>query len=170
MGFYHEEGAMIRKLFQTNDDIVPLVLRVFLGFLILPHCMQKLLGWYGGEGFAGTMAYLTGMGMPALLAFLDIMCEPLACLGLIPGFMTRIAAALVTIEMTVAIFMIHLPYGLFMNWNGKQAGEGFEYNLLVIIIAIALLIKGGGKWSIDKAASDLFDALFSGVSFRDVVR
>jgi putative oxidoreductase len=161
---------MIRKLFQTSDDVTPLVLRVFLGFLILPHCMQKLFGWYGGEGFSGTMAYLTGMGMPAVLAFLEIASEPLACLGLIPGFMTRAAAFLVTVEMTVSIFMIHLPYGLFMNWNGKQAGEGFEYNLLVIIIAVVLLIKGGGKWSIDKAVSDLLDALFGGASPRAFVR
>jgi putative oxidoreductase len=161
---------MITKLFQTNDDVAPLVLRVFLGFLILPHCMQKLFGWYGGEGFSGTMAYLTGMGMPATLAFLDIMFEPLACLGLIPGFMTRIAASLVIIEMTVAIFMIHLPYGLFMNWNGKQAGEGFEYDLLVIIVSVALLIKGGGKWSIDKVVSDWLDALFTGVGQRGIVK
>jgi len=150
---------MIQKLFHTSDDVAPLVLRVFLGFLILPHCMQKLFGWYGGAGFSGTMVYLTGMGMPVVLAFLDIMCEPLSCLGLIPGFMTRIAALLLGVEMTVAIFMIHLPYGLFMNWNGNQAGEGFEYNLLVIIISVALLIKGGGKWSLDRVISKMLEMM-----------
>jgi putative oxidoreductase len=152
---------MIKKLFETSEDITPFVLRVFVGFLMLMHGMQKLFGWFGGEGMSGTMTHLMGMGMPAYLATLYMMCDPLVCLGLVPGFMTRIAALLLTIEMTVAIFMIQLPYGLFMNWSGRQSGEGMEYNLLVIVVAIALMIRGGGKWSIDRLISRMIELLMN---------
>jgi len=50
--------------------------------------------------------------------------------------------------------MVHLPNGFFMNWFGKQAGEGYEYHLLVIGIALALLISGAGKWSVDKVIAE----------------
>jgi putative oxidoreductase len=89
------------------------------------------------------------MGVPAFLAFLAILAESGGALALISGFLTRVAAFGIACNMVVAIFMVHLPNGFFMNWFGKQQGEGFEYHLLVIAIAIALIIKGGGRWSID---------------------
>jgi putative oxidoreductase len=92
------------------------------------------------------------------------------CFGLLPGFMTRLAALLLTVEMTVAIFMIHLPYGFFMNWNGTQSGEGIEYHLLVIIVAIALMIRGGGKWSLDYVISKMIEKLMNAIGSTGAAR
>lgn len=146
---------MLKKLFQTNDDVALLVLRLLLGIVFFPHGMQKLFGWFGGYGFSGTFGYFTGsMGVPAIFAFLAIVAEGLGCLGLITGFLTRLSAFGIGMNMLVAVLMIHHKFGFFMNWDGKQAGEGIEYHLLVIAIAIALVIRGGGKWSVDKAIAD----------------
>ena len=144
-------GSMLQKLIRTEDDIGGLVLRVMLGIVFFPHGAQKLFGWFGGNGFSGTMAFFTDkMGIPAVLAFLAIMAESVGAVAVIAGFLTRIGALGIGTNMVVAIFMVHLPNGFFMNWVGNQKGEGFEYHLLVIAIALTLVIKGGGKWSIDR--------------------
>jgi putative oxidoreductase len=149
---------MLKKLFQTNDDVALLVLRIMLGLVFFPHGMQKLTTMFGGYGFEGTMGFFTGkLGVPAVFAFLAIMAEGLGWMGLVSGFLTRIAAFGIGMNMAVAVYMIHWHNGFFMNWygvmtsEGKPAGEGFEFHLLVIAIALALMIRGGGKWSIDKA-------------------
>lgn len=145
---------MFNKLIQTDDDSAGLVLRVFLGIVFFPHGAQKLLGWFGGHGFTGTMGFFTeNMGIPVFFAFLAIMAESLGSIALLTGFMTRIAALGIGTVMVVAVLMVHLPNGFFMNWFGNQKGEGFEFHLLAIAIAIALIIKGGGKWSIDRFLS-----------------
>jgi len=143
----------MKKLFLgTDNDITPLILRLGLGVVMFPHGAQKLLGWFGGYGFSGTMGYFTDtMGIPAVIAFLVIMAESFGSLGLIFGFLTRLSALGVGLVMTGAVLMVHLQYGFFMNWNGKQAGEGFEYHILAIVIVLALLIKGGGALSVDRA-------------------
>jgi putative oxidoreductase len=147
---------MLKKLFQTEDDTAVLILRVLLGVVFFPHGMQKLLGWFGGYGFAGTMdMFTTKLAIPAVFAFLAIMAEGLGSLGLITGFLTRVAAFGITINMIVAVYLMHWQNGLFMNWFGNQKGEGFEYHLLVIAMGIALMIKGGGKWSVDKGIGDV---------------
>ncbi len=146
---------MVKKLFATNDDTALLILRVLLGIVFFPHGMQKLFGWFGGYGFSGTFGFFTGsMHVPAVLAFLAIIAEGLGCLGLITGFLTRLSALGIGTNMLVAVLMIHYKFGFFMNWDGKQAGEGIEYHILVIAIALALIIRGGGKWSVDKAIAD----------------
>ena len=72
---------MWKKLFQTNDDVAALVLRLMLGIVFFPHGMQKLLGWFGGHGFEGTMGFFTGkLGIPALFAFLAIIAESLGAI------------------------------------------------------------------------------------------
>jgi putative oxidoreductase len=141
---------MIKKLLETNDDIAGFVLRVLLGVVMLPHGAQKLLGWFGGYGFSGTMGFFTGnMGIPAVFAFLVIMSEFFGSLALIAGALTRFAAFGAGCVMLGATLMVHLPHGFFMNWAGKQQGEGFEYHLLAMAIAVTLMIIGGGRWSID---------------------
>lgn len=144
----------MRKLFATSDSWSLLILRVTLGVVMFPHGAQKLLGWYGGYGFSGTMNMFTEkMGIPTFLAFLVIMAESLGSLGLIVGFLTRVAAFGVFCIMVVAIAMVHWPNGFFMNWSGKQPGEGFEYHLLAIGIALVLMIYGGGKGSVDQGVA-----------------
>ena len=142
---------MFKKLIQTDDDVSRLLMRVLLGIVFFPHGAQKLLGWFGGGGFSATMSlFMDKMGIPAVLAFLAIMAESVGAVALIAGFLTRIAALGIATNMTVAIFMVHLPNGFFMNWFGNQKGEGYEFHILAIALAVALIIKGGGKWSIDR--------------------
>lgn len=145
---------MFNKLVRTDNDISALILRIMLGIVFFPHGAQKLFGWFGGNGFSGTMAFFTDkMGIPAVLAFLAIMAESVGALAVIAGFLTRIGALGIGTNMVVAIFMVHLPYGFFMNWFGQKQGEGFEFHLLAIAIAAALIIKGGGRWSVDRMIS-----------------
>ncbi len=141
---------MFGRLFRTNNDITPLILRLFLGAIFFPHGAQKALGLFGGYGFSGTLGFFTQkMGMPVVIALLVIAAEFLGSIGLITGFLTRLSAFGIASVMTGAIFMVHLPNGFFMNWTGKQAGEGFEFHLLAIGIALVLMITGGGGLSID---------------------
>src|SRR5512139_2449416 len=132
---------MLKKLFQTENDTATMILRVLLGVLFFPHGMQKLLGWFGGYGFSGTYGFFTGSGIPVLFAVLAILAEGLGSLGLLTGLLTRVSALGIGTNMVVAVLMIHHKFGFFMNWDGKQAGEGFEYHLLAIAIALALIIK-----------------------------
>ena len=140
----------MKCLFQTNDKFSYWIPRVILGCVMLPHGAQKLFGWFGGFGFTNTMAYFTQTaGLPWIIAFLIVMGESLGSLGLILGFFTRLSALGLICIMVGAIITVHIPNGFFMNWFGKQAGEGFEYHLLVIGMSIPLLISGGGKYSVD---------------------
>src|SRR5437773_551609 len=124
---------MFRKLIATDDNPATLILRLVLGVVFFAHGAQKLLGWFGGPGFSGTMGMFTGyLHIPAPLAFLAIAAEFFGGLGLILGFLTRIAAFGIAVNMLVAIATVHHSYGFFMNWTGTQKGEGFEYHLLVL--------------------------------------
>lgn len=145
---------MLNKIFSTADEVSVLVLRVVLAIVFFPHGSQKVLGWFGGYGFGATMDTFTNtLGIPVIPAFLAIMAEFLGSLGLFVGLLTRVAALGIFSVMAVAVPMLHLKHGFFMNWFGNQQGEGFEYHLLVMAIAVALMIKGGGKWSLDAQIS-----------------
>ena len=134
----------------NKDNMAGLLLRLTLGFVMLPHGLQKTLGLFGGYGFEGTMGFLTGHAhLPYLIALLVVLGESLGSLGLIFGVMTRFCAFGVFCIMLGAIFTVHMPNGFFMNWGGTQAGEGFEYHILAIGISLALMSVGGGKWSFD---------------------
>lgn len=141
---------MLRLLLKTDDDQTRMLCRVVLGVVVFAHGAQKLFGWFGGNGFSGTMEFFSGtMGIPAMFAFLAIMTESVGSLALIVGALTRVAALGIAVIMVVAIVMVHASNGFFMNWSGNQSGEGFEYHLLVLALATTLIIKGGGLLSID---------------------
>lgn len=141
----------MKALFQTDDSWTGLILRLTLGMVIFPHGAQKLLGWYGGFGFSGTKGFFTEtMHLPWLIAFLVIVGESFGSVALLLGFLTRFTSASLAVIMVGAIVTTHIPHGFFMNWFGKQQGEGYEYHLLVIGIAVALLVTGAGRWSIDR--------------------
>jgi len=138
-------------LLQTDSGVVGLILRITLAVVIFPHGAQKVFGWFGGHGFRGTMKFFTASGIPAIFAFLAIATEFLGPLGLAVGLLTRVAAFGIACVMFVAIATTHWPHGFFMNWYGNQKGEGFEYHLLVLGMAISLIIGGAGIWSLDAA-------------------
>ncbi|MBL8036870.1 DoxX family protein [Nitrospira sp. CMX1] len=138
------------SFFRTDDSWAGFILRVGLGVVIFTHGAQKLFGWFGGNGFEGTMGFFTQkMGLPWLVAWLVIIGESLGSLGLIAGLLTRFTAASFIVIMIGAIAMVHWPQGFFMNWFGQQPGEGFEYHLLVIAMSAALVVSGGGRWALD---------------------
>ena len=142
---------MLRKLTHTENSPAIAILRIVLGFLFFAHGAQKMLGWFGGRGFTGTMGFFTNnLHIPAPLAFLAIAAEFFGGIGLILGLLTRVAAFGITVNMLVAILTVHLQFGLFANWTGAQKGEGIEYHLLVLAITTFLMIKGAGAFSIDR--------------------
>jgi putative oxidoreductase len=144
---------MFRKLLATSDDWTLTLMRLVLGVVFFAHGAQKMLGWFGGPGFSATMESFTHGGIPAPLAFLAIAAEFFGGIGLVVGLLSRVAAFGIVVNMVVAILAVHLPNGLFMNWSGAQKGEGFEFHLLAIALGIAILVRGAGMVSMDRALS-----------------
>jgi len=145
---------MTRKLIATDNDAAITVLRLVLGIVFFAHGAQKMLGWFGGYGFTGTMGFFTGMlHIPAVFAFLAIAAEFFGGLGLLFGLLTRVAAFGVFCNMLVAVAMVHHQFGFFMNWAGTQKGEGFEFHLLALAATVFLMIRGAGAASLDRLLS-----------------
>ena len=93
----------MKNILKTTDSFYPTIARLTLGIVMFPHGAQKVLGWFGGYGFSGTMGFFTGqMHIPALFAFLAIAAEFAGSLGLITGFLSRIAAFGIAANMVVA--------------------------------------------------------------------
>src|SRR6266436_6626668 len=144
---------VLNKLFRTDNDIATAIVRLVLGVVFFAHGAQKLLGWFGGYGFTGTMGFFTGvLHIPAIFAFLAIAAEFFGGLGLIFGFLTRIAAVGVLSNMIVAIALVHRQFGFFMNWTGTQKGEGYEYHLVILSVTVLLIIRGAGAVSLSSPA------------------
>jgi len=146
----------IKQFFATDQQSWSLFLvRLALGIAILPHGMQKALGLFGGYGFTGTVGFFESMGMPFILATLVILAEFVGSIGLIAGIGTRFMAFALFIEMTGAMVLGgHIHNGFFMNWyKMPNTGEGYEYFILVLGIALAILIGGSGKFSFDNLIS-----------------
>jgi putative oxidoreductase len=140
----------LQLLTRTNDNFAPTIARLTLGLVMFPHGAQKALGWFGGYGYSGTMGFFTGtMHIPAVFAFLAIAAEFAGSIALIAGLFSRAAAAGIAAVMAVAIATVHLSHGFFMNWYGNQKGEGYEYHLLVLGLALIVMIYGAGKVSLD---------------------
>ena len=141
-------GAL-HQLVRTYDSVGLTIGRLGLGAVMFAHASQKVLGWFGGYGFEGTVGAFSKM-MPTWLAVAVIVVELVSSIALILGFLTRLGAIGITAVMVGAIALVHAPNGFFMNWYGLQRGEGFEYHLLAIALAIVLLVMGGGRASIDR--------------------
>ena len=138
--------------FKSTDSVGPLILRLGLAITLFPHGAQKMLGWYGGNGFSGTMGFFTGtLHIPMALAFLAIVIEFCGPIALLLGFCTRLAGLAIAAHITVAAILGgHLANGFFMNWFGNQKGEGYEYHILMGTIGLALLFLGSGRCSLDR--------------------
>jgi putative oxidoreductase len=141
-----------RALLHADARWAPAVARIALAIAILPHGAQKLLGWFGGYGFTGTMQYFTGtMHIPWILAFAAILAETLGGLALLVGFGSRLAASALAVVFAVAAVTVHWQHGFFANWFGNQKGEGVEYFILGIALAAVVIIEGGGRASADRS-------------------
>jgi len=141
----------MKRLFETNNDWTGLVTRLTIGMVLFPHGAQKMLGWFGGYGFSGTMGFFTGtLHLPWIVGLMVILIEFIGSISLIAGLASRWWAALTIVLMTGIIITSHLGNGFFMNWFGSQKGEGFEYHLLVIGLALSSVLTGSGKFSIDR--------------------
>ena len=137
-------------IFGTTDVWFAFVTRMTIGIVLFAHGAQKMLGWFGGGGFNGTMNYFTKQQhLPKFVALMVICVEFFGSLGMILGFATRIWAISIFCLFLGIIFTTPLKQNFFMNWNGSQKGEGYEYHLLMLGLALATLISGGGSWSMD---------------------
>ena len=144
-----------KSFFSTDEQSWSLLVsRIALGAVLLPHGMQKALGLFGGYGFAGTVGFFQSMGMPYIIGVLVILAEFAGSIGVILGLGTRFMALSILMTMTGAMVMGgHIQNGFFMNWFGMQKGEGIEYFILIIGLALALVISGSGKLSVDNVIS-----------------
>ncbi|AXT54589.1 DoxX family protein [Aquimarina sp. AD1] len=145
---------LIKKLLKTHPNIGFSIARLTLGLVIFPHGAQKLLGLFGGYGYSATMeALTTQMGLPSIVAVSVIMIEFFGAISLIIGIFSRFWAISLAGMFLGIIFTAQLEHGFFMNWFGNQAGEGYEYSLLIIGLALTIIIHGSGKYSIDHLIS-----------------
>ncbi len=144
---------MLQKLTRTNNDYVLTFTRLVLGIVFFAHGAQKMLGWFGGYGFSGTLGAFTQAGMPVALGLFVIFVEFFGGLSLIFGLFSRLAGLGITALMLGAIVTVHIKFGFFMNWYGQQKGEGFEYHLLAIALAVLILFRGAGALSLDRLIS-----------------
>lgn len=125
-------------------DLSLLAARVIVGVVFVAHGAQILFGAFGGPGLA---AFVQMMGP---IGYLVAVGQFFGGLGLVVGFLSRFSAASIILIMLGAIAMVHLKVGFFMNWTGKQAGEGFEYHLLAIGILLPILIAGPGRYAVGR--------------------
>lgn len=142
--------SILHKALLSNAGAAALILRVPIGLILAAHGAQKLFGWFGGNGLAGTAQWLSSMGMePGLLmAILAGGAEFFGGLALVLGLLTRPAALVAAFTMLVALFSVHISNGLF------AADGGYEYALVLMVALLALAVQGGGSLSLDKALSE----------------
>jgi putative oxidoreductase len=155
---------MNRTLIATPNDPVLGLQRLVLAGVMFPHAAQKLFGWFGGGGLQGTFGFMHGMlGLPAPVVWLAIAAEILGTLSLVLGFLGRLGALAILAVQIGAVLTVHVKNGFFMNWSGQQPGEGYEFALLAIVLAVAVLIRGSGALSVDRALSPADDV---GAAYR----
>lgn len=141
---------MVKALLATDNSPAQLLIRLALGVVIFPHGAQKVLGWFGGPGYGATVTAFSAMGFPLWAIILLMVSEFGGSLFLVLGLYTRVWALAIGTAIAICLKMNHLQNGFFMNWAGQQRGEGFEYHILVLGIALALVVRGGGMLSLDR--------------------
>ena len=135
----------------TDGDWVITIIRIVLGVVFFAHGAQMALGWFGGAGLQSTVrTFRENLRIPAPLAVLSVAAEFLGGLGLIVGLLSRIAAFGIAVVMSVALLVVHRKFGFFMNWFGEKQGHGIEYHVLVLALALAVMIRGAGAFSLDQ--------------------
>lgn len=141
----------LMMLLRTSDDRMLTLVRLVLGSVMFAHGAQKALGWFGGAGFGPTLNYFgQNLGISTPLAVLAVAAEFIGGISLLFGLLGRVSAMGIAINMIVAVGLVHWRYGFFMNWFGAKPGEGFEYHLLALAIALLIVVRGSGAWSLDR--------------------
>ncbi|HEY0613141.1 MAG TPA: DoxX family protein [Candidatus Elarobacter sp.] len=132
-------------------DLSLFILRLTTAIVMWPHGAQKALGLFGGPGIAGTVEGISGhLGLPALLVYAIIAIEFAGPVLLVLGILTRLTALGIAIDMACAAVLVHLPNGFFMNFMGNQKGEGIEFFILLVGIALAIVIAGPGRIALSR--------------------
>jgi putative oxidoreductase len=146
---HHKEEPVFQKLLQTSNQYSLTFCRLILGIVFFAHGAQKVLGWFGGFGFSATVAAFAKFGMPAPLVYFVMFVEFFGGLSMIFGLLSRLGGLGITALMLGAIGMVHIHVGFFMNWYGAQKGEGYEFHLLAIALAVLIMVRGAGALSLD---------------------
>jgi len=130
----------------VSVSIACLVLRLSLGFIMIPHGMQKLFGAFGGPGLEDTASFLAKIGLTpgGFWAWVAVLVEFGGGIFLLVGFLTRVVAFLVATEMAVAILKVNAPR-FFVSQGGM------EFSLAVAVMAVAVVLLGSGPLSVDRA-------------------
>jgi len=150
---------MLLRILATDSSWVPTLARIILGIIFFAHGSQKVFGWFGGPGLRQTLRTLTGfVGLPTIIALAAVGAEFVGGAALILGLVARVSALVIAVNMLAAIFVVHGKYGLFMNWFGDRKGHGIEYHLLAIALAIVIIAKGAGAFSLDGLLSNWIGA------------
>jgi len=139
-------------LFGTYPSWSLLIVRVVLGIIFFAHGAQKVFGWFGGPGLQGTIGYFhKALQITPALTVLAAFTECFGGLAVLVGFLARLAALGLAVNMLVAIAKVHWPNGFFLNWSLEAGkGHGFEMNLALIGMALAVLVGGAGALSVDR--------------------
>lgn len=139
------------KNLPVAKDAAILILRLALGVIFVMHGSQKVFGLFGGEGLQATVQHFqTNLGIPPLLGYTAAFTEFFGGIALVVGFLTRLAALGIGITMAVATWKAHLAHGFFINWSCAQGqSHGYEYNLALLAMSLALVLTGGGACSLD---------------------
>lgn len=130
-----------------------LILRVAIGIDMLYHGLQKTFGFFDGNGLAGTVNNYKAINIIYPVTILIILSQTIGAVMLILGFLGRINAAFTFIVMTGAFLILHRHNGFSINWTGNQKGEGYEMDMIVCAMCSIIIIKGSGKYSIDRMLS-----------------
>lgn len=147
VGVVVTERSCCQKLLAVTEQKADLLLRIGLGTVFFAHGAQKLMGWFGGFGWSGTMVFFTqNLGIPAFFAGLAILTEFFGGLAILLGLCTRLAGLGLALTMLVAMFKVHWANGFFLN---PQGGDGIEYTFVLFWLAAYFAVKGAGRISLD---------------------
>ncbi len=139
----------MQRFLQTDAALTSTFQRILVAAVMFPHGAQKLLGWFGGYGFEGTLGFFASLNIPSILGVLVILGESIGAVALALGLATRLTAFGISAAILGAMLLVHLPHGFFMNWFGNQKGEGIEFALLMLGLSLPLIVRGGGRYALD---------------------
>ena len=141
----------MKSLLRTDSDPILLIARVVLGAVLFAHGAQHVLGLFGGQGLDQTFQFFASLGLPRYAAMLVMALEFVGGPMLILGLLGRVIGLGTIVYLGAAAYVVARPYGFFMNWANTQTGEGFEFHLIAIALALAILTHGSGPLSIDRS-------------------